>query len=146
MVRVTLYKVKKSYDLPKIENRLPEQKTDKSLGSPINIRKSSNPNLNINININFNNPVVPFTLKPVMSDIRVEISQSFFKKPFEYIAPYDIQGEANLLNYNSFTYNKDYLNSIERITKIFRKNFQILPQTQPIQLNSYTVTHYLLSM
>ena len=54
MVRVTIYKVKKSVELPKIENRLPDQKTDKRLGSPFNIRKSSNSNLNININININ--------------------------------------------------------------------------------------------
>jgi len=64
MVRVTLYKVKKSVELPKIENRLPDQKIDKRLGSPFNIRKSSNPNLNINININ--NPVYGFTLKTII--------------------------------------------------------------------------------
>jgi hypothetical protein len=138
MVRVTLYKVKKSVELPKIENRLPDQKIDKRLGSPFNIRKSSNPNLNINININ--NPVYGFTLKTVKPEYRVEICQSFFKKPFEYISPYNLHGEATILNYNSFIYNKDYLRSVERITKIFMKNYHPNSQMQPIQLNNFTVT------
>jgi hypothetical protein len=146
MVRVSIYKVKKSVELPKIENRLPDQKIDKRLGSPFNIGKSSNPNLNININININNPVATIALKSAKPDCRVEICQSFFKKPFEYISPNNFQGESTILNYNSFIYNKNYLRSVERITKIFMKNNHQSPQIQPIQLNNFTVIQYLLSM
>ena len=131
-------------ELPKIENRLPEQKIEKFNSPTTILRKVSSPNLNNNININFNNPIsTTFYIKPTKTEVKIEISPSFFKKPFEYISSFENYGDSATISYNSYIYNKDYLKSIERISKVFLKCIQPFPQIQQIQLTNYTVIPYI---
>jgi hypothetical protein len=157
MVYNLLSLVKRSIELPKLECRVPEQKRKQS--SPayrrekqttsdsikendqiivVKKEKESSP-VNININININNSVSPLNMRPYRAEVRVEINQNYFKKPFEYIQPYDYPGESSTFNYNSFIYNKDYLNYIDKVSKIFHKNSKPIPQIEQIILPNYTV-------
>ena len=107
--------------MPKIEYRLPEQRKD----------KASSPNMNINVNININNSFSPY------SAMKVEINKNFFKKPFEYLSSCEYSSDN--ANYSLYVYNKDYLKSVDRISKIYQKDSQVLQQSPQIQLPNYTV-------
>lgn len=92
--------------------------------------KESSPGNNVKLNPLYN-------IKSLKPEFKIEININFFKKPNEYISNEYLN--ENTVNCNSYTYNKDYLRSIEKLSKIFHKNTKISPPLPPIQLQNYTV-------
>lgn len=93
--------------------------------------------MNINVNNNNNSNSPSFNITTLKPNVKIEINQNFFKKPFEYISSYEYIGDNS--NYNSYIYNKNYLKYVDKIAKVFQKENLILFQSPQIQLPIYSV-------